>query len=60
MSVLAPSPASRLPSDPWASPESRPSVCSLLPGPCFPDQGSKLHALQWKLRVLTTGPPGSH
>ena len=24
----------------------------------FPNQGSILHSLQWKCRVLTTGPPG--
>ena len=26
----------------------------------FPDQGLKLHLLQWKPRVLTTGPPGKY
>ena len=25
----------------------------------FPDQGWNLHPLQWKCRVLTTGPPGN-
>ena len=27
-------------------------------GSYFPNQGSKLHSLQWKQGVLTTGPPG--
>ena len=27
-------------------------------GSLFPDQGSNLHLLHWKLIVLTTGPPG--
>ena len=30
-----------------------------LMGPYFPDQGSHLCPLQWKLQVLTPGPPGN-
>ena len=33
-------------------------VAKLRAGSYFPDQGLNLRPLQWKLGVLTTGPPG--